>query len=418
MTLFDSLVVALRGLRANKLRSSLTMLGIIIGVAAVVALMSIGRGTQATITSQIGGMGTNLLFVQPGKSLMEADFISMQGASNLTLDDARAIADPYNCPSVAVVAPEVDTLADVVAGDQDMRTFITGVTPEYEYVRHTPVAQGEFINQHHVKSRSMVCVLGSHAAEYLFQGASPLERSVKIGHRQFRVIGVLESKGGGGLMGGIADDIVIVPITTAQSRLVGLRTAGGSQGIHSMSVQVTDESELDSAKEQITTLLRQRHHLRAADEDDFTIVSQQMFLNIMGAVTGVLTIFLGVVAGISLLVGGIGIMNIMLVSVRERTREIGIRKAVGARRKDILIQFLIEAATLSLGGGMIGLLLGWVGSRMISLVDVGGQPFVAVVSGDIVAIAFGVAVAIGLFFGIYPAYQAARLNPIDALRYE
>jgi putative ABC transport system permease protein len=266
----------------------------------------------------------------------------------------------------------------------------------------------------------MVCVLGNHAAEYLFQGGNPLGHRVKLDGLPFEVIGVLESKGSGagGAMSIIMDDVIVAPITTVQSRLLKQRTATGSWGVHSISVQVSDEGQLEATKVQISDLLRQRHHLRPNEDDDFTIVSQKMFQDLLSGVTMVLTVFLGCIAGISLLVGGIGIMNIMLVSVRERTREIGIRKAVGAKRRDILMQFLIESAILSLSGGIIGLILGWGGSKAISLINIGAQPLQAVVSGDIVAIAFGVAVAIGLFFGIYPAYQAARLSPIDALRYE
>ncbi len=256
----------------------------------------------------------------------------------------------------------------------------------------------------------MVCLLGSHAAKYLFQGSNPLGHTVKIDNRRFQVIGVLQSKGGMG-MSALLDDAVTIPITTAQQRLFTQRQVGGERGVQTINVQAIDEQHVDEAVEQITALLRERHKLKADEEDDFTIVSQQELQGIITQVTGIFTIFLGAVAGISLLVGGIGIMNIMLVSVTERTREIGIRKAIGARWRDILTQFLIESAVLSLSGGMIGILLGWVGSWMISRLSMG-------VSLDIVVLAFSVAVAIGLFFGIYPASRAARLNPIDALRYE
>jgi putative ABC transport system permease protein len=418
LNLRNSLAVALRALRANKLRSALTMLGLIIGVAAVVGLMSIGRGAQEAITSQIGGLGSNLIVIHPGASMLEMEAAVYGGTEiSLTLEDAEAIADPHNAPAVTAAVPEATIFGKAVASDQDMFTMITGTTPEYEQVRNSSVAYGEFFSQRHVEGQSMVCLLGSHAAEYLFQGSNPLGHSVRIDKHRFTVIGVLEKKGGMG-MAALLDDVVMIPISTLHHRLSGQRLAGGERGVQTINAQAVDEQHIDAAIEQITTILRKRHNLRADEVDDFTIVSQQEIQGVMRQVTDVFTIFLGAVAGISLLVGGIGIMNIMLVSVTERTREIGIRKAVGARRRDILIQFLIESAVLSLSGGTVGLLLGWGASQMISRLSIGDPPIRAVVSPDIVILAFSVAVAIGLFFGIYPATRAARLNPIDALRYE
>ena len=418
MNLRNSLMVALRALRANKLRSALTMLGLIIGVAAVVGLMSIGRGAQEAITAQIGGLGSNLIVIHPGARMLEMQAASY-GATEiiLTREDAEAIADPHNAPAVTAVVPEATIFGKAVVGAQDMFTMITGTTPEYEQVRNSPVAYGEFFSKRHVEGQSMVCLLGSHAAEYLFQGSNPLGRSVRIDKHRFTVIGVLEKKGGIG-MAALRDDVVMMPISTLHYRLSGQRLAGGERGVQTINAQAVDEQHIDAAMEQITTVLRKRHNLKANEENDFTIVSQQELQGVMSQVTGVFTLFLGLVAGISLLVGGIGIMNIMLVSVTERTREIGIRKAVGARRRDILVQFLIESAILSLSGGTVGLLLGWGASQMISRLSMGGISIRAVVSLDIVILAFSVAVAIGLFFGIYPASRAARLNPIDALRYE
>ena len=415
MNLIASVSLAFRGLMANKMRSFLTMLGIVIGIASVISLMSVGRGAEAQITEQIGSIGTNLLFVRPGAASTGMVRSAQGSAATLTLEDAEAIANPSNVPSAELVAPEISTFAQVIAGSQNVNTRIIGVTPEYEEVRNYGVADGEFITEQNVQARSMVCILGSNVADDLFGGLDPIGQSVKINRRQFRVAGVLESKGGTGF--GSQDDVVVVPITTAMYRLMPQRTSAGGHRVNSINVQAINEDEIDAAIEQITALLRDRH--RVTGEDDFSITSQQDILDTMKEVTGIMTLLLGSIAGIALLVGGIGIMNIMLVSVTERTREIGIRKAVGAKRHDILMQFLIESATLSLSGGVVGLLLGWGFSRLISGINIGdGQSLTTVVSPDIVILAVGVAVGIGLFFGSWPAVRAARLNPIDALRYE
>jgi len=405
---------ALAGLSANKMRSALTVLGVIIGVTAVISLMSIGRGSQAAITSNIESLGTNLLFVRPGAASELGVRGALGSAAGLTLEDAEALADPYLAPSVAAVAPQVQTFAQVVAGRENTKTQVLGVTPEYESVRNFPVAEGQFISPSHVKNRSLVAVLGSNVAETLFGQMSPVGQSIKISGRQFKVIGVLESKGGTGF--GITDDVVLAPITTVQYRLFSQRTAAGGQNVNTINVQVASAEETDAAIQQITSILRQRH--RIVGEDDFTISSQQEIIGALQESTQVWVVFLGAIAGISLLVGGIGIMNIMLVSVTERTREIGIRKAVGAKRRDILLQFLLEAALLSLTGGGIGVLVGWGVSHFVSGLSLGGQPIQTVMSADIVILAVSVSAAIGILFGLYPAYRAARLNPIEALRYE
>lgn len=413
MNLLESFSVALRALAANKLRSSLTMLGMIIGVAAVITLMSVGTGAQATITNQIESMGSNLIFITPG-SMQQSGVRTDQGsAASLTLEDAEAISDPVNLPEVAMVAPEVNSFGQVVAGPQNINTRILGVTPEYQEVRNFQVAYGSFISQHDMDAHSLVAVLGSNVSAELFGGEDPIGKAIKINRIQFRVIGVLESKGGQAM--GNQDDLIVVPLTTVQQRLFQQRDLRGGRVVSQISVQVIDKDKMDEAMQQISYLLRQRHKV---DQDDFTILSQEDLVDVVGQVTGVMTLLLGSIAGISLLVGGIGIMNIMLVSVTERTREIGIRKAVGAKRRNILLQFLIESVVVSVVGGAVGLALGAGLSALVSMIDLGGQRIPAMVSGDAVLLAVGVSTAIGIFFGLYPAARASSLNPIDALRYE
>ena len=414
MDIRESLLTALRSLRANKVRSGLTMLGIIIGVGAVIAMLSIGRGAQAQITEQIQSIGTNLLFVLPGAATQGGVRQASGSAQTLTYEDALAMADPANCPSVALVAPEIGTGAQIVYQGQNVSTRVNGVTPEYPQVRNYEVAQGQFIDSLHLSAHSLAAVLGPDTAEALFGEESPIGKSIRINNVSFRVVGVLASKGGRSGFGS-QDDVVFVPLTTAQSRL-GRRTYRGGTAVTSINVQVVGERLMDQATFEISELLRQRHRLLF--EDDFEIFSQADILSIANQVTGILTIVLGGIAAISLLVGGIGIMNIMLVSVTERTREIGIRKAVGAKRRDILAQFLTEATVLSVIGGALGILIGWGISALISLVQVEGSNITTVLTLDSVLLATGFSIAVGLFFGIYPAARAASLNPIDALRYE
>lgn len=403
---------ALTGLGANKMRSTLTILGVVIGVAAVISLMSIGRGSQAAITNNIESMGTNLLFVSPGASTQEGVRGVLGSAGTLTLEDAEAISE---APAVVAVAPQVQSFAQVVAGRQNTRTQVIGVTPEYQYVRNFPLAQGDFITASQVKNRAKVVVLGSSVSETLFGRLNPVGESVKIDGVQYKIIGVLESKGGTGF--GSQDDVIMAPITTVQARMSRQRTTSGGLTVQSINVQVTSSADIDAATQQITAILEGRHDVTAGN-DDFTITSQQDMVQTLKESTGVFVLFLAAIAGISLLVGGIGIMNIMLVSVTERTREIGIRKSVGARRQDILSQFMVESATLSLLGGGIGILVGWGISRLISGLSLSGTTINTVMSADILILAVSVSAAIGIVFGLYPAYRAARLNPIDALRYE
>jgi putative ABC transport system permease protein len=415
MNLAKTVRTALTALTTNKMRSALTVLGIIIGVAAVVSLVSVGRGSQASITSNIESLGTNLIFVRAGASSQGGVRGVMGSASTLTLEDAEALVDSELAPAVAAVAPQVSTFGQVVAGTENINTQILGVTPEYQSVRNYQVADGEFISDSQVEARSMVVVLGSSVAETLFGDMSPVGEYIKINGRQFKVIGVLQSKGSTGV--GSQDDVVIAPITTVQYRLSSSRTASGGNSVQTINVQAVSAGQVDTAIQQITAILEQRHNITNG-EDDFTVSSQQETITALQESTQTWVILLGAIAGISLLVGGIGIMNIMLVSVTERTREIGIRKALGAKRGSILLQFLIEAALMSLIGGGLGVLVGWGISHLISGLSLGGTTINTVMSLDIPIIAVCVSAAIGIIFGLYPAYRAARLNPIEALRYE
>ena len=422
MRIQESIKVAMRSLLANKLRSGLTMLGIIIGVAAVVSLMGIGRGAQRAIDAQIGSMGTNLLFVSPGAASLQGVRQAAGTAQTLTYEDALALMDPQRAPAVVAVAPELRSFGQAVYLGNNINTQIVGVTPDYEHVRNFQVQEGEFITQQELVARSSVAVLGVNVVNSLFAGENPIGQTIRINNVPFRVVGVLQPKGGGGF--GNQDDVIVVPLTTMLARLQRQRSLGGGGSfggsggnrVSQISVQVASPAQMDEAIQQISAILRERHHIRY--EDDFTIHSQQELLQTASQVTGLLTIFLGGIAGISLVVGGIGIMNIMLVSVTERTREIGIRKAVGARRRDILLQFLVEAAVISVLGGIIGNVVGAGVAALIGRIPTGGLQLRSVVTVDSILLATLFSIAVGLFFGIYPATRAAALNQIEALRYE
>jgi putative ABC transport system permease protein len=414
MNLMESTRIALRSLSANKLRSALTMLGIIIGVAAVIALMGVGRGASKAIDSQINSMGTNLLFVSPGSTSSNGVKSAQGSAQTLTYEDALALNDPANLPAVAAVAPSAQAFGQVVFQGNNVNTPIMGVTADYGPVRNYTVQQGDFITQANVQAKQAVAVLGANVASTLFTGGQdPIGQSIRINNIPFKVVGILTAKGGSGF--GNQDDMVAVPITTAMSRLSRNRQGAGNV-ISQISVQVADARQMDAAIQQISAVLRERHHIRY--DDDFTVRSQQDMLASAGQITGVLTLFLGGVAGISLLVGGIGIMNIMLVSVTERTREIGIRKAIGATRQNVLTQFLTEATILSVLGGLVGVAVGAGIARLISGLAVGTMTLQPVIALDSILLATLFSLCVGLFFGIYPAYRAASLNPIDALHYE
>ena len=414
MSLFDVLRTAISSLGANKLRAGLTLLGIVIGVTAVISLMSIGRGAQESITSRIESLGTNLLFVRPGETSQGGIFGGQGSASTLTLEDAYSLLDPVLAPSVAAVAPEISTTGQVVAAGQNTFTQVIGVTPEYQFVRNFPIGSGQFISSTHVQNISEVAVLGSQVAETLYGFRDPVGQTLRINGRQFTVVGVLEGQGGNAL--GIFDNQILVPITTAYYRLASQRTTQGGISVQTINVQAQSDGIMDETISEIATVLRLRH--RITDADDFNITSQEETIEALEETTNTFVVFLGAIASISLLVGGIGIMNIMLVSVTERTREIGIRKAMGAKRRDILLQFVSEATLLSLGGGGVGVLMGLGLARFLDGRSLGGQNFDTAFSGDIAILAIVVSAAIGLFFGIYPAMRAASLRPIDALRYE
>ena len=418
MSLVETFRIALGSLVCNKMRSALTMLGIIIGVGSVISLMSVGQGSQASITSQIKSMGSNLLFVSPGASSSSGVRSAAGSASTLTYEDALAIAE--NVPQAVAVAPESSYFGQVIAGGNNVNTRITGVTPEYETVRNFHVSDGQFVTKEQQDAASLVVLLGSNVASTLFPNSNAVDQTVNIGfsnnsRMQFKVVGVLESKGSQAT--GNQDDTILIPLSTMQKKVNVSRTTSGGRTVSTINVQVTSEDKtvMDAAVQSIGDLLRQRHKV---SQDDFTVQSQNDILSTANQITGVMTMLLGAIAGISLLVGGIGIMNIMLVSVTERTREIGIRKAVGAKRRDILTQFLVESVVVSILGGIIGILIGLGLSEIISTVGVGGQKMQTVVSMSSVVMAFGVSFAIGVFFGAYPANRAARLNPIDCLRYE
>jgi putative ABC transport system permease protein len=417
MNLVESLRVAMRGLSANKLRAVLTMLGIIIGVGAVITLLSVGRGVENLIRDQLQGAGTNLLFVIP-VNINESSGGPPGMRSfepSLTRGDLEALSDPFNVPDVVKTAPEVNTMASVTHLRNTLGLQVSGVTYDYQDVRNSRVGVGSFISDQDVAVRSRVAVLGVRAMERLFEPDEyPIGRTIKINNIPFEVIGIMEEKGGGAF--GSEDDLIYVPLTTMQERLQpNLRNSRGEPLLSVIYTQVITEERMDAARQQIEEVLRERHNIQFRGEDDFTVINQADLVAIFGQITGVITLFLGAIAAISLLVGGIGIMNIMLVSVTERTREIGIRKAVGARRQDILLQFLIEAVVLSLIGGLIGIGLGWAGAVLISNLQ---DNLTAVVTLQSVLLATGFSLAVGLFFGIYPATRAAGLNPIDALRYE
>ena len=408
MNLGQAILEALESLASNKLRSGLTILGIVIGVGAVIAMLGVGQGAQDTITGSISGIGSNLLFVFSGN--MQED---VRNEQPLTRNDANAIADPFQAPSVAAVAPVLQGNAEVTFGAERTGVSIYGVTPDYAPVRNYAVVEGEFINTEHLLGQASVALLGPDTAQKLFGRTDGVTgETIRINGQPFRVIGVLESKGGGSF--GSQDDVILVPFDTAQARLI----RRSRDRVDLIFVQVADPSLVNQAREEVAQILRTRHRTELG-ADDFTIFSQDDFVATAQTITGVLTIFLGGIAAISLLVGGIGIMNIMLVSVTERTREIGLRKALGARRKDILIQFLTESSLLSLIGGLLGIGLGWLIAFIVGRVAAASNtPFTPSIGLDAILLATVFSTAVGLFFGLYPANRAASLEPVEALRYE
>ncbi len=412
MLFSENFKIALRALRANKMRSLLTILGIVIGVATVVALLSIGKGATASITSQIQSNGSNLLTISPGRQQMGAARMGQsQQASHLYYSDYQLIERSLR-DNINAVAPSYQSSYLVKYGTESFNVTVRGITEEYQSTNSYDVSLGRFITNGDNKSQSLVAVLGSQTAEDLFSGLAPIGKTISINGLKFEVIGVLESKGSGF---GSSDDNIFIPLDTGYNKLFGeTATYNDKKIVNSISVSVSTTEAMDTVSAQIEFLLRRAHKLASSDEADFNVLSQADLLSTLTSVTQILTTFLGAIAGISLLVGGIGIMNIMLVSVTERTKEIGLRKAVGATRNQILTQFLIETVTLSLLGGVVGILLG-VG---IAWVFSATGLIASVITTDSIALAFFFALLIGVFFGIYPAFRAANLHPMVALRYE
>ncbi|MFC2064685.1 ABC transporter permease [Chloroflexota bacterium] len=415
MNLLENIRIALRALAANKLRSSLTMLGIIIGVAAVVALMAVGAGATSEITSSIEGLGTNMITVTSGRAF---SFIRHGGSSSdgkqmdpLYYADYQAIFDDVG--GSAEVTPYFQDVGNVISGGLISSFSVTGVTSNFAQVRSYDIAHGRFITDYDNATEARVVVLGSQTATDLFSGLNPIGRKIQINGISFTVVGVLETKGSAGFFS--QDDLLAIPLQTGFSRLFGGRAiTDGKRTLSGVDLSARDPEQIDAIISQVEYTLRRQHRLTLNDDLGFNVSSQSQMLGVLTGITGTLTAMLGAIAAISLLVGGIGIMNITLVSVRERTREIGLRKAVGARRNVILVQFLVETLTLSIFGGLLGILLGWGIAALVSTSDL----INAQLTIENVLLAFSSAALVGLFFGIYPAYQAAGLRPIEALRYE
>jgi len=409
MKLSQILIEALESLTSNKMRSGLTILGIVIGVAAVIAMLAIGSGAQNSITGSINGIGTNVLFVFSGNQQVE-----IKNIRPLTMKDAEALNDPFSAPSVAAVAPILQGTVEAAAGGEKASLSVNGVTESFARVRSETLTEGDFISSDQVLGQASGALIGPEAADKLFGRHNGLVgENLRLEGQPFRIIGVLASKGGSAM--GSQDNRILVPLTTARTRLF---QRSGDDTVDLIFVETTSAETTTQAADEITQILQMRHRT-AIGQDDFTVFSQADMLETASSITGVLTIFLGGIAAISLLVGGIGIMNIMLVSVAERTREIGLRKALGARKHDILIQFLAESSLLSMFGGLVGVILGWVLSVSVGIIAAANQvDFNPSITMDAVLMATIFSAAVGLFFGIYPANRAASLQPVEALRYE
>jgi len=400
--------IAFRALRINKMRSALTMLGVIIGVGAVIAMLAVGTGASKKIQEQISSMGSNLLVILPGSSSSGGIRMGSGTQPTLSLADSEAILK--ECPAVSDVAPSLNGVAQIVYGNLNWSTGVVGTTSGMLSVREWPLTAGREFTDEDIRSAGKVCLIGTTIVNNLFGDTDPLNQIIRIKRVPFKIIGVLESKGQSAI-GQDQDDVVYVPVTTAQKRLFGTAFPGM---VRSIMVKAASLEDLGRAEVQIKELLRQRHHIGPRQEDDFTVRNLTQMMQVREQSSNVMTLLLGAIASVSLIVGGIGIMNIMLVSVTERTREIGIRMALGARTWDIRLQFLIEALTLSLIGGIAGVIAGVSGSKLVSLMA--GWP--TIVSPLSIVLALGFSGLVGIFFGFYPAYKASLLNPIDALHCE
>ena len=404
MSYFAILKVALKALNANKMRTILTMLGIIIGVGSVITMLSIGQGVSKQVESNINSLGTNVLTITPGSLSRGGVFQSGMEAQSLMPDDVKAIE--RECGAIAYASPVVRRNMQIIYGNQNWNTTVYGTSEAYGDIRNWNVSSGAFLAAQDIQSTSKVCVVGQAVVDNLFNGEDPVNQILRIQKVPFRIIGVLEEKGQTGM--GNQDDCVIVPYTTAMTRLSRMRN------LNSIVCSVVSEDQMDQGVREITDLIRQRHRIPDGNEDDFTVRSQADLASTMAEVTGVMTLFLSAIAFVSLLVGGIGIMNIMLVSVTERIREIGIRMALGARGRDILMQFLSESIVLSVIGGILGIILGMVLAWCIAYF----AKWQSVVTVESVLLSFAFAAAVGIFFGFYPAFKASQLDPIEALRHE
>jgi putative ABC transport system permease protein len=408
MKLKDVITETFSALLANKVRTSLTMLGIIIGIGSVIAMVSIGQGAQATIESSIQSIGANLIMVTPGSQRSIGGYqATVQRGTAKTLLETDAEAIKEKVAGIKSVALELSSRYQITAKGTNTNTSVVGTTPDYAAVRNAQVAEGSFISDQHVKTKAKVAVLGPTTAEDLFgEGSSAIGQTVRISGMQFKIIGITVEKGGSGFSN--SDDIVYIPFSTAQQFLFG------GEYVTSIDIQAENADSMTQIQEDITTLLRERHNITGDATSDFSIMNQNDIVQTASSITSTFTILLGAVAGISLLVGGIGIMNMMLTTVTERTREIGLRKAIGAKRKDINKQFLAEAIVLTVVGGILGIVLGAIISLIVSYTGL----LQTKISIGSVLLAFSVSAAIGIAFGYYPARRAANLNPIDALRYE